>query len=50
MFVLKQTKKRCRLKPLRRKDRKILHELLGKVGIRYIRAFVFVKTSEKVCL
>ena len=49
MFTLKRTKeRRCGLKPQRRKDRKILHGMLGKTGIfvPFVR-FVFIKTGEK---
>ena len=43
----KQKKRRCGLKPQRRKDRKILHEMLGKMGyfVPFAR-FVFEKTSK----
>ena len=37
MLVLKQTKeRRCGLKPQRRKDNKILHEMLGNGVFRFI--------------
>ena len=46
-----QKKRRCGLKPQRRKDRKILHEMLGKMGnfVPFAR-FVVVKTSKNACL
>ena len=47
----KQKKGRCGLKPQRRKDRKILHEMLGKMGnvVPFAR-FVFEKTNKNACL
>ncbi len=46
-----QKKRRCGLKPQRRKDRKILHEMLVKMGnfVPFAR-FVFEKTSKNACL
>ena len=43
-----QKKRRCGLKPQRRKDRKILHEMLGKMGnfVPFAR-FVFEKNKQK---
>ena len=43
-----QKKRRCGLKPQRRKDRKILHEMLVKMGnfVPFVR-FVFEKNKQK---